>query len=431
MKEATGEVTSLRYVQGKGRAATPLATLLAVMVLVGLLSLFSGTQARGAESVIVVVIDGARYSETLGDSTRSCTPNLWRLSAQGAMVVHFQNDSFTTTSRALPALWCGTWTEVRDTVYQGVSTRYAVKPTIFEYYRKERHAPASDCFYVLKKVQGLWLASFHADFGPEFWPSYFSQGSSDEEVAANALWVMATYHPRLLWIYFADVDAAGHSGDWLRYRRAIAKADSIVALLWDQVEADQFYRGATTLLVTNDHGRHDDRHEGFQGHGDGCEGCRHILFLALGADVQKGLRSALPRRLPDVAVTAAALLGIKMPTATGEVMSELLVPASLGEGVGQETRPYVAGASVFPNPFAGYTEVRFFLRQAAEVTVEVYDIAGRQVAQLTRGFRAPGWQSVRWLARDDQGRAVAPGIYLWALRVGAERHARKVLLLCP
>ena len=40
-----------------------------------------------------------------------------------------------------------------------------------------------------------------------------------------------------------------------------------------------FYKDKTTLIVSNDHGRHIDSKGGFQNHGDDCAGCRHIEFL--------------------------------------------------------------------------------------------------------------------------------------------------------
>ena len=40
-----------------------------------------------------------------------------------------------------------------------------------------------------------------------------------------------------------------------------------------------------------------------------------------------------------------------------------------------------------------------------------------------------GWQRVLWDGRDDDGSALAAGVYLCSLRAGSERAARKMLLL--
>ena len=98
------------------------------------------SHSSDSEKVVVIIIDGARYSETFGDTTRTYTPKMWELSSEGSVIDNFYNDSITYTSRAIPALWSGTWTDVRDTTYLGNQTKYSVKPSIFEYYRKH-HKP--------------------------------------------------------------------------------------------------------------------------------------------------------------------------------------------------------------------------------------------------------------------------------------------------
>ncbi|RMG39179.1 MAG: hypothetical protein D6732_04430, partial [Methanobacteriota archaeon] len=289
----------------------------------------SGATLNAEEKFMIIIIDGARYTETFGDPNHEYIPNMWNLRTEGTYLTQFYNDSITYTSRAIPALWAGTWTEVRDTLYNGHNTSYSVKPTIFEYFRAQKNAPPEDCFYVLKFINNLWLPSFHPDYGPSTWPQFHSVGFSDAEVATEAQWVLNTSHPRFIWVYLADVDNAGHSGVWSNYVNAIQKADSIVGVLWNTLQNDPFYQDSTYLFVTNDHGRHDDLHGGFSGHGDGCEGCRHIMFLALGPDIKAGFQSSQYRRIPDMAVSAAFLLGLDPEYATGEPISEMIQTTSL------------------------------------------------------------------------------------------------------
>ncbi len=156
---------------------------------------------------------------------------MWRVADQGTRLTHFYNDSLTYTSRAIPALWCGTWTEVRDTLYEGSYTKYAVKPTIFEYVCKQKNLPAGQFYYVIKYLPNLWLPSFDPDYGPDYWPLYHSIGSTDAEVAAQASWVMQMHHPQFMWVYLADVDGAGHSGNWQNYVAAI----QLKAITWRAV----------------------------------------------------------------------------------------------------------------------------------------------------------------------------------------------------
>lgn len=87
-----------------------------------------------SQNVVIVIIDGARYTETFGDPNHEFIPKMANLAQAGTINDEFYNDGITYTSRAVPALWCGTWTDVRDTVYNGKSTQYAVSPSIFEYF---------------------------------------------------------------------------------------------------------------------------------------------------------------------------------------------------------------------------------------------------------------------------------------------------------
>jgi hypothetical protein len=61
----------------------------------------------------------------------------------------------------------------------------------------------------------------------------------------------------------------------------------------------------------------------------------------------------------------------------------------------------------FPNPFNPSTTIRYELPQNAHVSLAVYDVLGRRVAQLVSGIQEAGFWSVTW---DASG--VASGVYL-------------------
>jgi hypothetical protein len=78
----------------------------------------------------------------------------------------------------------------------------------------------------------------------------------------------------------------------------------------------------------------------------------------------------------------------------------------------------------WPNPFRSATEIRFTLAAAEDVTLSVFDLAGREVATLLRGERlGPGPHRVAFA-----GRALASGVYLCALRAGDARDTAKIVL---
>lgn len=381
-------------------------------------------EAYAERKFVVIIIDGARYTETFGNPAHVYIPQMSALAQQGTYLTNFYNDSLTYTSRAIPALWCGSWTEVRDTVYNGISTKYAVKPTIFEYFRKQKNLPADQCFYVLKYIPNLWLPSFNTNYGPAYWPQYHSQDSTDAGVATQAQLVMNTYHPPFLWIYLADVDKAGHSGILNKYIRAIQTADSIVGVIWSALQADPFYQDSTTLFVTNDHGRHDDQHGGFQGHGDDCEGCRHIMFLALGAGIKNNFVSAQYRRIPDMAVTASAMLGLNAEFATGAVINEILQTTTIGEREPEVTSKSPLLLRNYPNPFNATTHFRISLSEADRARLEVFDLTGESIALLVNEKLPAGIYQVEFNASR-----LPSGLYICRLRTSTNQTIRKILLL--
>lgn len=294
-----------------------------------LLSLTTGAaSAYETDKVALVIIDGLRYSEGLGDPDHTYVPEMWALAQQGTIIEPFINDGYTYTSRAIPAIWCGAWTDVipfSDPDCGGSSNNYTQLPTIFEYYRKHLSRPDEDCIYFLKDVGCPWKASFEPDYGPDYWPLYHSVGTTDLDVWSQTEPLLEQYTPSFFLVYLASVDHEGHSGNWEDYLDSISTADSIVGMLWDYLQAHPFYAGTTTMIVTNDHGRHD---YDFSGHGDSCDGCRTIQFLAVGPDIQTGLVSTVPRTIPDIVPTIGELLGFPTEDSTGTAMIEILKTGS-------------------------------------------------------------------------------------------------------
>jgi len=83
----------------------------------------------------------------------------------------------------------------------------------------------------------------------------------------------------------------------------------------------------------------------------------------------------------------------------------------------------------YPNPFNSETVIRFALPEREEVELAVRNLAGQRVATLVEGMREAGPYTVRWDGRDEDGRALASGAYLYQLRAGSRVETRKLLLL--
>lgn len=82
-----------------------------------------------------------------------------------------------------------------------------------------------------------------------------------------------------------------------------------------------------------------------------------------------------------------------------------------------------------PNPCVRSTSIAFALPQAADVRLGVYDVRGRRVRELVATTVAPGRHTVDWTGADDDGRALANGIYFVRFDAGAYHAISRVVLL--
>ncbi len=83
----------------------------------------------------------------------------------------------------------------------------------------------------------------------------------------------------------------------------------------------------------------------------------------------------------------------------------------------------------YPNPFNPSTTLRFDLPQSGAARLDVYNVKGQLVRNLVRGDLAQGMHSMTWDGRDDQGRNVASGVYLYRLSSGSRTLTRKMMLM--
>ena len=89
------------------------------------------------------------------------------------------------------------------------------------------------------------------------------------------------------------------------------------------------------------------------------------------------------------------------------------LPTAVEEG-GDEVRPGAFDlAQNYPNPFNAGTLIRYHLPSDAEISLIVYDLAGQHVRTLDSGFKSAGQHAANWDGRDDNGRHVASGVYMY------------------
>jgi photosystem II stability/assembly factor-like uncharacterized protein len=78
----------------------------------------------------------------------------------------------------------------------------------------------------------------------------------------------------------------------------------------------------------------------------------------------------------------------------------------------------------YPNPFNPSTEIGYRVAGAGYVTLKVFDVLGREIAELVNEMKGPGDYTVTWNATG-----VGSGVYLYRLTVGNYSATRTMALL--
>ena len=289
-------------------------------------SIFS--QTLKTEYVIVVVIDGPRYSETFGDSSCKYIPNLGKkLINEGVLFSNFKNNGPTYTISGHTAMVTGNYQKISN-----AGKKLPDNPSIFQYYIKEKNRDKTDAYLVCSKGKLEVLGNTK---NKNWWNTYMPmtycgvKGQSKEyvgdEQSMNKVYELLNGDtPHLMLVNLLAVDSYAHSNNWDKYLESLQKCDRYVYELWQRIQDNPKMKDKTTLFITNDHGRHLNGHkDGFVNHGDKCEGCKHISLLALGPDFKKGEKVIRERELIDISKTIAFILDFQMPTSKGEVIKEL------------------------------------------------------------------------------------------------------------
>lgn len=83
-----------------------------------------------------------------------------------------------------------------------------------------------------------------------------------------------------------------------------------------------------------------------------------------------------------------------------------------------------------PNPTAGTTQFEYSVGgPAAQVSLGIYDLAGRRVKTLVKGPVEAGTHQALWDGRDEGGRRGRAGVYFYRLQSGVESFTRMLVLM--
>ena len=83
----------------------------------------------------------------------------------------------------------------------------------------------------------------------------------------------------------------------------------------------------------------------------------------------------------------------------------------------------------YSNPFNPETRIAYEIPKAGEVTIEIFDLTGRKVRTLVHASEQPGSYQVVWDGRNDAGRIVSSGTYIYVMRCGGYQKRMKAVFL--
>ncbi|HUB18797.1 MAG TPA: hypothetical protein VL990_09200 [Acidobacteriaceae bacterium] len=340
--------------------------------------------ARRRRKVIVITFGGgARDQETFAPEGQENIPHLLgELAPRSSFFTHVINRGILGHYVATASLATG--------VYETLNNFAAVPPdhpTVFEYFRKDLHRPASDAWVVApsngfnrigesdcrsygqglgatvilpKRLLNAATSGATADFqhllhdnyetpfytpqveGSEFdlqqletllrlsigdFMAHARTLSSPDELSVYiAKQLMRQQSPSLLWITMHDIDIA-HSGAYSLYIEGIRRTDRLCAELWNAAQNEPEYAGNTTMLILPDFGRDADQDSGgngFQHHRTGDAASRTTWMMALGAGVREGVVYDSPIQSIDLVPSVGAIFGFSPGQAQGKPIPQLI-----------------------------------------------------------------------------------------------------------
>ena len=83
----------------------------------------------------------------------------------------------------------------------------------------------------------------------------------------------------------------------------------------------------------------------------------------------------------------------------------------------------------YPNPFNPTTFIKYDLPKDAKVKIVIYDLMGREVLTLLNEKQNAGYKSILWNGRDNNGRMISSGMYIYQMITDEFQKTKKMTFL--
>ena len=83
----------------------------------------------------------------------------------------------------------------------------------------------------------------------------------------------------------------------------------------------------------------------------------------------------------------------------------------------------------FPNPFNPETTIQFDITEKNIVTLQVFNLMGQLIRTLVSETKNPGFYSIKWDGRNDNGAYVSSGVYIYRIKAGNFLTQKKMIYM--
>ena len=122
--------------------------------------------------------------------------------------------------------------------------------------------------------------------------------------------------------------------------------------------------------------------------------------------------------------TSTADYNFGSPTETDISLGNSLTVGTVGI---EDDRPQLTDFALeqnYPNPFNPSTTIRYSVKTSSDVKLTVFDVSGKEVAQLVKGTKEAGSYEVNFDATN-----LTSGVYVYRLTAGNYSETRKMMLV--
>jgi N-acetylneuraminic acid mutarotase len=103
--------------------------------------------------------------------------------------------------------------------------------------------------------------------------------------------------------------------------------------------------------------------------------------------------------------------------------------STLGNHAGIQYQDQLLQVRNYPNPFNANTTLQYKQTTAAKTELIVYNLLEQKVRTLVNSKQQAGNHQIQWDGKDDHGRVVKSGVYIYIIRSGKKIQTGKMILI--